>query len=107
MKNLFDISGIAGNDSEIFEELLNLENIKIERIISTGQKTKEGEWLEENESEWVILLQGTSIVIFESGEKYNLKKGDYLFIPSNMKHRVEYTSENPKCIWLAVHINKK
>ena len=36
-----------------------------------------------------------------------LTAGDYLFIPAHQKHRVEYTSSRPPCIWLAVHGNTR
>ncbi|NEO01320.1 MAG: cupin, partial [Moorea sp. SIO3I7] len=36
---------------------------------------------------------------------FKLKPGDYLFIKAHQKHRVEYTSAEPPCIWLAVHGN--
>jgi cupin 2 domain-containing protein len=107
LKNVYDKTNPQNNKSEIFEDLYINGNIKIERIISTGQKTNDGEWLSEIESEWVMLLQGNAGLVFDSGEKYDLKKGDYLLIPSYKKHRVEYTSEIPPCIWLAIHINSK
>ncbi|MDS4068774.1 MAG: cupin, partial [Candidatus Competibacter sp.] len=30
--------------------------------------------------------------------------GDYLWIPAHRRHRVEWTSENPPAIWLALHL---
>ena len=86
------------------------ENFKLERIISTGQVTPEGEWYDQEKDEWVILLQGNAKLLFE--KNYNdkienkiieLKKGDYLFIKKHEKHRVIYTSQDPPCIWLALH----
>jgi len=31
--------------------------------------------------------------------------GDHLFIPAHTRHRVLATSEEPRCLWLAVHID--
>ena len=42
---------------ELFETLLTNQNILIERIISTGQTTPPGEWYEQENYEWVILIK--------------------------------------------------
>jgi cupin 2 domain-containing protein len=39
------------------------------------------------------------------GPRQPLKAGDYLLIPAHCRHRVEYTSADPPCIWLAIHGN--
>jgi cupin 2 domain-containing protein len=104
MDNIYKINKDLDFTDETFFELFKNENCTIEKIISTGQVTKEGEWLEENKKEWVILLQGKSEIKFFNGETYKMNAGDYMYIPENAKHRVESTSTNPPCIWLAVHI---
>ena len=53
--------------------------------------------------EWVILLPGEASLAYADGSKIKLTAGDYLLIPAHQKHRVEYTSSEPPCIWLAVH----
>ena len=64
MDNLFsDIPG--GFREEIFETILEHDGIKIERIISLGQKTPEGEWLSEDKNEWAVLLEGAAVIFFE------------------------------------------
>ena len=106
MNNIFNLpSSLA--DKELFESLVANDNILIERIISTGQTTPPGEWYDQDKDEWVILLQGEAILIYEDGSRIKLIVGDYLFIPAHQKHRVEYTSTSPPCIWLAVHGNLK
>ncbi|MGK7895661.1 MAG: hypothetical protein AB4372_19110 [Xenococcus sp. (in: cyanobacteria)] len=57
MNNIFDLPSSLSN-KEIFESLLVTDNLLIERIISTGQKTPPGEWYDQDREEWVILLQG-------------------------------------------------
>jgi cupin 2 domain-containing protein len=104
--NIFNIEKGLSANREIFETLLSSEKVIIERIISTGQVTPIDEYYDQDFDEWVILLQGTAIISFEENEKTNLEAGDYLFIPEHQKHRVEYTSSIPACIWLAVHIKK-
>jgi cupin 2 domain-containing protein len=104
MKNIFSIDRNHDFTEEIFLELFKNENCKIEKIISTGQVTKAGEWMEDERNEWVILLQGESELKFINGDFYKMKAGDYILIPANTRHRVESTSKNPPCIWLAIYI---
>lgn len=89
---------------ELFETLLLKNHVKIERIISAGQTTPANQWYDQAQDEWVILLQGNAELSYSDGSRIQLKVGDYLFIPAHQKHRVESTSVNPPCIWLAVHI---
>lgn len=104
MANLFDLPSVLPND-EGFEPLLSSHNILIERIISSGQTTPAGQWYDQEKDEWVIPLQGEAELSYEDGSRIMLKKGDYLLIGAHQKHRVEYTSANPPCIWLAIHGN--
>ena len=104
MTNIFDLPSSLTNQ-ELFESLVSADNILIERIISTGQTTPPGEWYDQDRDEWVILLQGSASLAYADGTDIKLTTGDYLFIPAHQKHRVEYTSSEPPCIWLAVHGN--
>ena len=88
---------------EKFEQIVSGKNIQIERIVSTGQTTTSGQWYDQELDEWVILLQGEAELSYVDNTKIKLKTGDYLLIPAHTKHRVEYTSIEPACIWLAVH----
>ena len=102
MTNIFNLPSSLPN-KELFESIVSNDNILIERIISTGQTTPLGKWYDQDKDEWVILLQGEAILSYEDGSQIKLSSGDYLFIPAHQKHRVEYTSIEPPCIWLAVH----
>ena len=88
---------------ELFTDLIPDRGVKIERIVSTGQSTPEGEWYDQPRDEWVALLQGEAALQFENGAEATLAPGDYLLIPAHTRHRVANTSESPPCIWLAVH----
>ena len=88
---------------EKFEQIVSGKNIQIERIVSTGQTTPSGQWYDQELDEWVILLQGEAKLSYDDDTRIRLKVGDYLLIPAHTKHRVEYTSIEPACIWLAVH----
>lgn len=91
------------SDQEIFQTLISNSNILVEKIVSTGQITPPGEWLSEDRDEWVILLQGSAELSYFEGKNIKLEVGDYLLISAKQKHRVEYTSSQPPCIWLAIH----
>lgn len=88
---------------EQFETLAEAGQLRIERILSIGQTTPSGEWYDQDLDEWVILLQGEAELSYEDNTRQSLKAGDYLLIPAHCRHRVEYTSIEPPCIWLAVH----
>jgi cupin 2 domain-containing protein len=89
--------------SEVFEALIPDQGILIERIISVGQMTPEGEWYDQERDEWVVLLQGEAELGWEDGRQQQLTAGDWILIPAHERHRVLYTSQTPPCIWLAVH----
>ena len=99
MKNIFDITGLSTN-AEQFEDLFTHKNIRIERIVSFGHATPEGEWYDQEETEWVSLLKGTSTLLYEDGSTIELLEGDSLLIPPHVKHRVEAVSDD--AVWLAV-----
>lgn len=103
MKNLFDI--YADTNRELFETLHEGEGIRIERIVSMGQASPEGFWYDQEENEWVCLIEGNAILEFEDGALTRLSKGDTLFIPAHQKHRVKSTSKSAPTVWLAVFYN--
>ena len=92
-------------DKEIFQTLMKNKKLKIERIISQGQVTEKDKWLKETRAEWVMILKGAGKLRFRKDNRLiKLKPGDYLLIPANTSHRVEWTSPREKTIWLAVHL---
>ncbi len=88
---------------ELVEVIASNTNVRIERIISSGHVTPEGQWYDQAETEWVMLLQGEAEILFaeESSPRY-LKRGDYLLILPHHRHRVVRTSVEPNAIWLTV-----
>ncbi|RZM81927.1 cupin domain-containing protein [Leptolyngbya iicbica] len=103
VQNLFQLAAAAPAE-EVFEPLLQHPAARIERIVSCGQTTPPGEWYDQNEDEWVVLLQGQATLAYEDGTTAELGPGDYVFLPAHCKHRVMATSQQPPCIWLAVHL---
>lgn len=89
---------------ELFATLFANAAVKIERIVSRGHTTPEGEWYEQAQAEWILLVQGSATLLFASGEQWQLRAGDYALIPAQAKHRVTATALDTDSIWLAVHI---
>lgn len=92
---------------ELFELLVSTKTLKLERIVSQGQTTPKGKWLESERAEWVILLKGSAKLSFKGKTGVvALKPGDYVNIPPRCAHRVEYTHPKQKTVWLALHYNQ-
>lgn len=100
--NIFD--NIPSDLSEeVFQNIISTKIIRIERIISHGQKSPPDFWYDQEQSEWVILLKGYAEIRFDNNpELIKLNPGNYLNIPAHQKHRVEKTDLNEATIWLAV-----
>ena len=91
----------VNKEEEIFFEIFKNDIIKIEKIVSNGQKSPDNFWYEQEKSEFILLLEGYAILEFEDREM-ELIKGDCLNIKAMQKHRVKYTSEKEPTIWFAV-----
>jgi len=90
--------------AEISQTLACCGNVRIERIVSGGQATPDGEWYDQTWDEWVILLSGSAGLLFDGDVASRiLKPGDYVMIPAGCRHRVEWTDPDRKTVWLAVH----
>ena len=102
MPNLFKALPIDLS-KEVGEILAQSNSVRIERIVSFGQSSPEGFWYDQDQAEWVIVLQGEAKLLLEGDEKpIHLTTGDHLTIPAHLKHRVEWTMLDAPTIWLAV-----
>jgi cupin 2 domain-containing protein len=86
---------------ELFTTLLEADHLRIERIVSHGHSSPEGFWYDQDQHEWVLVLQGAARLSIE-GMVRELKPGDYINIPAHQKHRVEWTTPDELTVWLAV-----
>ena len=91
----------ANLPDELITTLLKAANIRIERIVSHGHASPEGFWYDQDEHEWVIVLQGAARLQFEDNV-LELNPGDFVNLPAHNKHRVEWTTPDEPTIWLAV-----
>ena len=97
--NLF---GEFSHSAEEYVEVLKSDNnVRIERIVSEGQISPPDFWYDQDEWEYVIVLQGSAELETES-EKITMNAGDWIIISEHERHRVTYTSKEPPCVWLAV-----
>ena len=102
--NLF--AGVDANAAdERFDALLTRPNLRIERIVSTGQASAPGHWYDQPQTEWVVLLSGSAVLRFEDeAEPRILRPGDWMTIAPHRRHRVEATDARTPSLWLAVHV---
>jgi cupin 2 domain-containing protein len=88
---------------EVIQILAEGKNIRIERIVSHAQSSPDGFWYEQDQSEWVVVLNGAAKLKVEGNQELvHLSVGDHVLIPAHQRHRVEWTSHNEPTIWLAV-----
>jgi len=94
----------ASLPEELVSVLLATPHVRIERIVSTGQASPAGFWYDQDENEWVIVIEGSAAVQFAGdSEPVVLQRGSYLNIPAHKRHRVAWTDPNQKTVWLAIH----
>jgi len=102
VKNIFDeLPQTLGE--EFFETLVAEKNFKLERIVSQGHNSPQDFWYDQEQNEFVLVVSGKAVLKFDDGKSINLKTGDYLIIPSHRKHRVDWTDQDQKTFWIALH----
>lgn len=89
--------------SELVEILAQSESVRIEKIVSTGQRSPDTFWYDQEEHEWVIVLRGEARLELEGQtELLHLKPGDHVNLPAHCRHRVDWTLPDTATVWLAV-----
>ena len=102
MDNFFyvPVSTACAKD-EFFETFLKGPgSLRVERIISHGHTTPDGQWYDQDQDEWVMVLEGNAKIGYPDGSEVSLQKGDHCLLPKHTRHRVVATSS--PCIWLAM-----
>lgn len=88
---------------ECSERLLEAGLWRLERIHSCSFRNPPGFWYEQQEEEWVMVLQGTATLEFsDPPADHHLVPGDSLLIKAGRRHRVVATDPAPGTIWLAL-----
>lgn len=92
--------------AELAEVLLAANHVRIERIVSHGHASPPDFWYDQEEQEWVLVVQGAARLIllneFGHEQTIELRRGDFLNIPAHQRHRVAWTTPDEPTIWLAV-----
>lgn len=92
----------AALDAEQCDALLRRPNLRIERIVSTGQASARTFWYDQAEHEWVIVLSGRAKLRYEQEDaEVELGPGDAAFIPAHTKHQISWTTPDEPTVWLA------
>ena len=104
MRNLFD--GLPDvRLAEKIEVLHQRGDVRVERIVSLGQVTPPGEWFDQPQAEWVIVLRGAAELLFEGdAAPIRFAPGDHVLIAPHRRHRVTWTDPLTETVWLAVHM---
>lgn len=100
---LGDINRGEGTTAEQTDTLLDQPGFKLERIVSRGNTTPEGEWYNQDRDEWVFVVLGRATLTFNDADPVQLNPGDYVQIPARCRHRVEWTDPQCETVWLALH----
>lgn len=88
---------------ELVDTLASGRDVRIERIVSKGHCSPPGYWYDQDQQEWVLLVQGEAVLRFERDNRsVRLTAGTYVHIAAHERHRVEWTAEQSETIWLAV-----
>ncbi len=101
-KNNFFVNIPQNLPEELFDTIVQSDNVRIEKIISDGHTSPQNFWYDQVQNEFGLLLQGSAIIEFENDKSIELKVGDYQIISFHQKHRVSYTDKNKKTIWLTI-----
>ncbi len=105
LDNLF-AQRLYQTDDEYFEPLLERKGVKLERILSRGHITPEGEWYDQAHDEWVMVVRGAAQLRIDGRDALaNMEAGDYILLPAHCRHRVEWTSPEEETVWLALHLD--
>ncbi len=88
---------------EVVTVLAQGSDWRLERIHSCAARSAQGFWYEQQEWEWVALLQGSARLRFADDPVVKeLCRGDWLLISPHRRHRLEGTDPAPGSVWLAL-----
>jgi cupin 2 domain-containing protein len=92
----------AAGVGEIVERLAGNNVVRVERIVSHGEASREGFWYDQDEAEFVLVLAGAARLRFADGEVLALGPGDWVDIAPHRRHRVDWTDPDQPTVWLVV-----
>jgi cupin 2 domain-containing protein len=99
--NLLSSLGARGGE-ERFITLARGPGVRVERIVSYGQRSPDGFWYDQAEREFVLLIAGGARLEIEGSDEIALTPGDWVDLPAHCRHRVSWTDPEVATVWLAV-----
>ncbi len=88
---------------EFVEQLFATDKTRIERIVSRGQASPPGFWYDQDETEFVMVVEGEALLDIEGAdEPTRLRAGDWTVLQAHQRHRVAWTAPGRVTVWLAV-----
>ena len=89
---------------ESFTELLAGQGFRLLRVVSNGHATPPGDWYDQDDDEWVVVLKGRGRLRLADGDTLvHMGPGDWILLPAHCRHRVEWTDPDQPTVWLALH----
>jgi cupin 2 domain-containing protein len=100
--NLFDAipETLSG---ELFSHLVSGSGFRLEKIVSLGHSSPASGWYDQEENEWVLVIEGSARLAFDDGTIVEVQAGDYVNLPAHTRHRVAWTDPDRKTVWLALY----
>jgi cupin 2 domain-containing protein len=82
----------SSSPGRAFTTLVDRPGLRIDRIVSTGQTTPEGQWHDQETDEWVLLMEGAARLRVDR----TLTEGEgeserWILLPAHCRHRVTWT----------------
>ncbi len=100
------LGDLATGPDERFHPLIQGAEFRLVRIVSAGHKTPGDTWYDQDDDEWVVVIQGEAeLLIEDQASPLGMRAGDWVLIPAHCRHRVTRTSIDPPTVWLALHAN--
>lgn len=102
--NLFETLP-KGLPEEFCEAVVIRGDVRVERIVSSGQASPPDFWYDQDEDEFVVLMAGAATLRIEGRkDSLDLLPGVWVEIPAHCRHRVEWTQAEPPTVWLAIFL---
>ena len=90
--------------AESMHVLASAETWRLLLIASNDYRSPSGEWMDQSDHEWVLVLRGSACIALENPDRIvDLSPGDHLSLSPHRRHRVERTDGDPGTLWLALH----
>jgi cupin 2 domain-containing protein len=88
---------------EVADVLVAGTGFRLIRITSAGQASPPGFWYDQDEAEWVMLVEGEAALELEGDPAPRaLRAGDVVVLPAGRRHRVVMTAPDRPTVWLAL-----